>query len=252
MKAKHRHELKTNELAEWIATFPQWAKENLRVIVIASVVIVLAVGAGFFYWYRKNIESVQKQLELTQLMGRLSGGKTQIFQAQTQGVDVSYLLIQIADDLQAFAENVKNKQMATLALIKRADALRTELLYRFGAVSKEDVKAVIDAAKAGYAEALEKSANNPTLKAMAKFGLGICEEDLGNFEPARQIYTDITEDAALEGTTAWAQAKLRLETMADYRQEVVFPPAPQPPAAETESVQPEMQLDFNDINLPLE
>ncbi len=28
MKAEHRHELKTNELADWIVHFPQWFKEN--------------------------------------------------------------------------------------------------------------------------------------------------------------------------------------------------------------------------------
>jgi hypothetical protein len=252
MKAKHRHELKTNELAEWIATFPQWAKENLRVIVIASVVVVLAIGSGFFYWYRKNIESARKQFELTELIGRLSGGKTQVFQAQTQGVDISHLLIQIADNLQTFAEDSKDEQMSALALIKRGDALRTELHYRFGAVSEEDAKAVIDVAKTSYTEAVEKSTKNPTLRATAKLGLGLCEEELGNFEGAKQIYTDITEDGAFEGTTALAQAKLRLETMADCQQEVIFSRAPQPPPAETESLQPEEQLDFSDINLPLE
>jgi len=252
MKAKHRHELKTNELAEWIENFPQWVVENLRVIVIASVVVVLAIGSGFFYWYRKNIESARKQFELTELIGRLSGSKTQIFQAQSQGVDISYLLIQIADNLQTFAEDSKDEQMSALALIKRADALRTELLYRFGAVSKEDAEAVISLAKTSYTEAVEKSANNPSLRAMAKLGLGLCEEELGNFEGAKQIYTDITEDGAFEGTTASAEAKLRLETMADYQQEGVFSRAPETPPAETESILPEEQLDFTDINLPLE
>lgn len=252
MKAKHRHELKTNELAEWIENFPQWVVGNLRMIIIVSAVVVLAVGSASFYWYRKNIESTRKQLELTELIGQLSGGKTQIFQAQTQGVDISYLLIQIADNLQSFAEDSKDEQMSALALVKRADALRTELLYRFGAVSKEDAEAVISLAKTSYTEALEKTTNNPSLRAMAKLGLGLCEEELGNFEGAKQIYTDITEDAALEGTTASAQAKLRLETMADYQQGVIFSRAPEPAPAETELIQPEMQLDFNDINLPLE
>ncbi len=28
MKSDHRHELKTNELAEWLSNLPQWAKKN--------------------------------------------------------------------------------------------------------------------------------------------------------------------------------------------------------------------------------
>ena len=35
MKSDHRHELKTNELAEWLGNLPQWTKENLVTIIIA-------------------------------------------------------------------------------------------------------------------------------------------------------------------------------------------------------------------------
>ena len=33
MKAEHRHELKTNELVEWLTNLPQWANENLTTII---------------------------------------------------------------------------------------------------------------------------------------------------------------------------------------------------------------------------
>ncbi len=36
MKSEHRHELKTNELAEWIANFPTWAKENAKVLIASG------------------------------------------------------------------------------------------------------------------------------------------------------------------------------------------------------------------------
>ncbi|MHC4595136.1 MAG: hypothetical protein ACYS19_09345, partial [Planctomycetota bacterium] len=78
--------------------------------------------------------------------------------------------------------------MAALALIKQAEALRTELHYRPGTVSKEDLTAQINQAKAGYADAIERSSFNPSLMAKAKFGLGLCEEELGNFAEAEQIY----------------------------------------------------------------
>ena len=60
MKSKHRHELKTNELAEWIANFPQWAQENARMIIFVAVVAVLVIGLACFYWYQKNVVSVRK------------------------------------------------------------------------------------------------------------------------------------------------------------------------------------------------
>jgi len=249
MKAEHRHELKTNVLAEWIANFPQWAKENLRMIIYISVVAVLVIGSYTFHWYRTNVESVRKQLGLTKLIAQLPRGKIRILQAQARGVDISYMLIQTADELQIAAQNAKDDQMAALAQIKRAEALRMELHYRFGAVGERDAAAQIDLARASYAEAVKKSSTSPLLMSTAKLGLGLCEEELGNFEKAKQIYGEIIADASFEGTVAAAQARLRLETMTDYQRKVVFKPSLKPVPAEPELLRPQIQLSPIDVNL---
>ena len=246
MKAEHRHELKTNELAEWIANFPQWAKENVKMIIYVSVVIILVAGAYFYRKYQKDVVGVRRQLELTRLATQLAGGKLEILNARARGMDISPVLIQTADSLLTAAQNAKNKQMAAFALIKRAEALRTELHYRFGTPARPNVTAQINRAKASYAEALEKSSGNPVLTAAAKLGLGLCEEELGNFEMARQIYGDITADASLEATTAHAVAKQRLDTMADYKRKVVFRPAPKP--IPTDLLKRQIEIKPTDIN----
>ena len=231
MKSKHRHELKTNELAEWIGNLPQWARENHRMIIYVSAVAVLVIGSASWYWYNKNVESVREQLKFTSLLSQLSQSKVQIVTARAEGVDTSIMLIQLADNLQAAAQSAKDDQIAALALIKHAEALRTALHYRQGIVSRVELKATINRARAGYGEALDalkKASPNPSLTAAAKFGLGLCEEELGNFKDAKQIYGDIVADPNLEGTVAVSQAKLRLETMADYKQKVVFKPSPKP------------------------
>jgi hypothetical protein len=240
MKSEHRHELKTNELAEWIINFPQWAKENATTIIYVSALIVVVAGVYFWKVYEKGAVSDREQLEFTNFVSQISQGKTQILQAQAQGVDTSYTLIQAADNLQNIAQNAKEEQMAALALIKRAEALRMELHYRFGSISREDITAQINRAKDSYTKALEKSSTNPSLTATAKLGLGLCEEELGNFEQARQIYSEITANANFESTVASDQAKQRLLTMADYQQKVVFKPSPKQPA---ESMQPEIKLE---------
>ena len=43
MKSDHRHELKTNELAEWLGNLPEWTKENLVTIIAVVVVVVVVV-----------------------------------------------------------------------------------------------------------------------------------------------------------------------------------------------------------------
>jgi len=237
MKSEHRHELKTNELAEWLGNLPQWTKENMTTILV--IVAVVVAGAAFLFWrnYNKNVVQVRGHLEFSNLLDQLSAGKMQVLNAQGQGQDLSFILLQPANSLGNFAQNTSNNRMAALALIKQAEALRTELHYRPGPISEQDLTNQINEAKAAYAGAVEKSSANASLKATAEFGLGLCEEELSNFQEAKKIYKSIVANADYEGTVANAEARNRLETMDDYRQKVVFKPAPEPAAATQPNVQ---------------
>lgn len=251
MKSEHRHELKTNELAEWLVNLPQWTKENLTTILVILAVVV--VGVTFLIWrsYNKNIVLVRENLEFSNLLNQLSAIESQIPGAQAEGRDLSFQLIPAADSLGSFAQNTSNSRMAALALIKQAEALRTELHYRPGLISEQDLTDRVNQAKTAYTEAIQKSSDSATLRAAAEFGLGLCEEELGNFEEAKKIYQGIVAKDGFEGTVAKAAAKHRLETMADYRQKVVFKPAPTPaPAAATS--QPTIQMQPVEVNLPAE
>jgi tetratricopeptide (TPR) repeat protein len=227
MKSDHRHELKTNELADWLSHLPEWTKENLITIVIVAVLI--AAAAALYGWrlYNKNVVQVQEQTEFTNLLNQISSGKMQILQGrQSQGRDWSFVLLQPANSLQTFAQKTSHKRMAALALIKRAEALRAELHY--GNVEEQYLINQTNLAKASYAEAIERCSTNPSLASTAKFGMGLCEEELGNFKQARQIFQDIAGNSDFESTLATIRAKRRLETMADYQQKIVFKPAPEP------------------------
>jgi len=254
MKSEQRHELKTNELAEWLQHLPQWAHKNLTTIIYVSVVTIVVIGYSFWYYYQKNTASVKKQLELTKLIRQLPYSKWQILKAQSQGADISYMLIQTADNLQAAAQNIKDDLVAASALIKRADILRMELHYRTGTVNKEDAAAQINRAKAAYSEATEKAARAPSLAATARFGLGLCEEEIGNFAQAQQIYRDIVTNPGLEYTTAAAQAKIRLDSMAQYQQKVVFKtpakPAIAPPSTPQLELNPVRDKSLSGAGLP--
>jgi tetratricopeptide (TPR) repeat protein len=241
MKSEHRHELKTNELAEWIANFPQWAKENTTTIIYLVVLAVVVVGVYFWKVYQKKAVATREQVELTNFASQVTLSKPQILLDQPQGIDSSYVFIQAADNLQKIAQNTKNEQAAALALIKRGEALRTELRYRLGSVPGDEITNQINQAKDSYTKAIEMSSSNPSLTAAAKFGLGLCEEDLGNFEQAREIYSEIAANPDFEGTVAAEHAKRRLPIMADYQKKVFIKPSPEP--APTETITPELQLE---------
>jgi hypothetical protein len=249
MKSEHRHELKTNELAEWIANFPHWARENYKMIIYVSVVAVLVVGSALWHWYNKNVELVQRHLEFTNLISRVPQNKMQILMAQTRGTDASYVLIETANALRVAADGAKDDDMAALALIKQAEALRAGLHYRQASVSQVEVQEAINQAKSAYNRALERATLNQSLTATARFGLGLCEEELGNFDGARQIYRDIVDDAGFAATTAFVQAKQRLETMADYEQKVVFKATPLPRRIPSDVLEPPAQFGPFDVNV---
>jgi hypothetical protein len=118
-----------------------------------------------------------------------------------------------------------------MALIKQGDTLRTELQFRPKIISRPDFEAQINRAKECYAKALEvhlKRSPNRSLEALAKMGLGLCEEELGNSGEARKIYEELTTGAIYEGTTAAAAAKERLALMGSFNQKIVIMPAPRP------------------------
>jgi len=260
MKAKHRHELKTNELAEWIASLPQWANENLTTIIIVAAAVVLAGGVILYLGYQKKVVSTRERLNLTMLVSRLSRDKNRILRAYSQGADVSSTLLELAGQLEAFARGSRNDEFAAFALIKRAEALRAELHYRPTTVSGRDRIEQIRLAQKSYNEAIERLRGgrskdvhqqpgadknmsgstetgakekweNELLAGVARFGLGLCEEELGDYKTAKQIYQSLATNPVFEPIGAAAAARQRLEFMDEYKEKVVFrrPTKPAPP-----------------------
>ena len=186
MKSDHRHELKTNELADWMAHFPEWAKQNRTNLILVAVVIIAAVAVYFWSFYRRDVVSVRNQARLTSLVTQVPQQISSIARAAMQNTEQSYVLLPIAQDLQEFAQSTSNDDMAALALIERAEALRAELHYRLADVSREELTKQIDQARVSYEQALDRKPS-AALAAAAEFGLGLCEEELGMSEKATEI-----------------------------------------------------------------
>jgi len=238
MKSDHRHELKTNELADWIMHFPDWANENRTSLIGAAAVILVALLIYFLSFYRQNVVSARNQLRLTNLVAQVPQQINRVANASMQNNDETYILLQSQQDLLDFAQKSSNSDMAALALIQRGAALRAEVHYRPNEVSRDELATQIGKAKESYQQALDRKPSSPSLAAAAQYGLGLCEEELGNFDQAAQIYREVAEKADYAGTTAQAEAAYRLKIMDDYKTAVVFQPAPPKPAqAPTPTVQ---------------
>jgi len=226
MKSQHRHELKTNELAEWIANFPDWLKQNRRMIIYVSALIIVVIGYYFWFRYRSSTVAINEKTAFTALVDQIPRTKAIVVRASAGNTDNAYLMLDLAKKLRNMADQTKNNELAALALIKSAELIRGELLYRIEPPRQEEIKRQINDAEESYTRAAELAASDPALLAKAKFGLGLCQEELGNFQQARDTYGQVAGDPTFKGTVTAAQAKMRLETMADYQKKVAFAPAP--------------------------
>ncbi len=239
MRAEHRHELKTNELAEWLINLPVRAKQNARMITYASVVVVLVAATYFYHRYQKTVVAGREQSTMTAILSQLPQQNAYVArQAEAEGVDTSYMLLQAADTLEGIANSTRDNAVAAMSLIKEAEILRTELHFRLGTVSQQDLANQINRAKQIYTKALDtylKRSPNHSLEALANLGLGLCEEELGNFDQARKIYNDVATGTAFEGTTSAVAAKQRLASMDSFSQKLVL----KPPPASAQAAMPE-------------
>jgi len=249
MKSDHRHELKTNELADWLAHFPEWLKQNRTNLLAVGGVIILAILVYFWSYYRSNVVSVRREARLTNLVTSIPQQVNAAMRAAAQGTDQSYTLMPLAQDLQEFAGRLSDDNMAALALIKRGEAIRAELHLRLTDITRDELAKQIAQAQASYQQALDRKPSNPGLLAAAQFGLGLCEEELGNFDKAAEIYRATAQKPEYAGTIAQAAARYRLTIMDDFKTPVVFKPAPPQPQVSQEAV-PTLQLGPQEANAP--
>lgn len=252
MKSDHRHELKTNELADWLMHLPEWAKQNRTNILAVAAILVVAIIVYFWSFYRREVVSVRNQERLTLLATQVPQRINEAMRAAAQNGDQSLALASLGDDLKDFADDLSNDNMAALALIKRGETIRAELHLRLAEAGREEVAAQIAKAQASYQQALDRKPSSPALAAAAQFGLGLCEEELGNFDKAAEIYRTVAQKPEYAGTVAQASADYRLKIMDDFKTPVSFKPAPPQPevSATQQATTPTIQIQPGDANAP--
>ncbi len=225
MKSEHRHELQTNELAEFISQLPEYLKKNARTII--AIVLILAGVISWPILNKKKAASLTKeQIETTNLITQMERGKIESRNAGPADFSGAFLIS--ASALEKVAGQAKNDATKALALIKRGQAFRTDLHYKGEEVEKEVVASHIKQARAAYKKALTVAKGNKTLTAMANFGLGLCAEELGQYGKAAEIYKKIAANADFTGTVYPLRAEHRLAIMGDHTDKFFFAKAPEP------------------------
>jgi predicted negative regulator of RcsB-dependent stress response len=257
MKSDHRHELKTNELADWITHFPEWVKENAKVLIGGTAIVILAVVVVSWNRYNRTVLAQNRRTDFTRVLTEMELTRQQVGQQSLQGQDQSIILHDSANTLEKLAENSPRNTMAAFAYIKQAEAIRDQLHFKNGRHRQEEVAQLMERAKACYHQALKKAPADNSLVSVAQYGLGLCEEELGNYDEAKTIYESIVSDDQLVGTIGRVSAEYRLTTVDRYKGTIVFPDAPpvlpeatDTPLIDTNSLLPNLAPEIGPVAAP--
>lgn len=230
MDSEHRHDLKTNELAQGLAHLPELIKKNANTIIGLALIVV-----GLITWPMFNKMSRQKALaEQSSVTQSVQGLKEDIYnilnakdkqaEAGAETMAREKLLVD-ADSLLQEAAKADNPNLAAMAYIKVAQAYRTELQIRKEIPDVSAAETQIGKAKDAYEKALA-AADTPDLKGAAKLGLGLCAEELGQMQQAADIYNQIISDEMLAPTVFQKLAQNRLDSLQDNSEIFTFAQTP--------------------------
>ncbi len=226
MKSERRHELATNELADWIANFPQWFNENLTTIIIGAVVVAGLIAYTIFYYHRETRIWSQKDAQIAAMLDQLQWQKQTVTEGKQQGLGVSDTFLSMAGSFQTAADETETPILSALAIIKRAEALRAELHYRSKIAEPDVRKFQLQQAQKFYEQALEKAKGDAGVSAMAEYGSALCLEDMGDFAGAKQLYDKIAQADEYKGTMYQTRAQIRTATLSDNEGKAVLVKAP--------------------------
>jgi len=244
MDSEHRHELKTNELADLLTHFPQFLKRNANFLIGISLIII-----GLISWWvlpkmkqEKEIAEETRVSQSIQMLGQDIRLAVQTSQANPEQADQALnTILANAEALLEISADTENPDLLALACIKAAQAIRTELHLRTDFVSAETVSAQIQKAEEAYAKAAQ-TASLPNMQAMAQIGIGLCAEERGQIEQARDIYNEIVGNETFESTVFPKMAQQRLDMIEENAESFTFAQVP-----EAEQVAP-AQID-TDMNI---
>ncbi|MCF7974843.1 MAG: tetratricopeptide repeat protein [Phycisphaerae bacterium] len=240
MKSDHRHELKTNVLADWMTHIPEWSHKNAKPLIGGTALVVLVAVAVFWSQYNNTVLAHTHRVQFTSDLADLEARTMQVAQSHAQGEDMSITLGESSSSLGQLAENTSSPVMAAMAYIKQAEMLREQTNFENAQPTEEIRKARVEAARTAYKVALEKGQTNKTLVSVAQYGLGLCAEELGQFDEAANIYQALISDKAVDGTIGQAAAGHRIKSMTNFQGLITFPIVEETPEIAAPAPQPEI------------
>ncbi len=171
MKAKERHDLHTNALAEWLSATGEKLRPysglitvGLIAVVVVAAVIVYMQGSG-----ERNAAAASDQL---------------IAAMDMQG--------QALAELQATVKDYPGTSQAVVAQLLLAESLLdsgTTTLYHNKPAGRDNISKAM-----GLFDEVQKATRDPSLRSWAMYGVARAAESLGDLDQARLAYVQLAKD----------------------------------------------------------
>ena len=244
MKAKDRHRLKTNELAQTLGNMLDYIrKHGNRILTIVVIALVVVVGGGLLLKsWSKGQQSQQKllyaQLRETSIMLEASMQQAvAALQAQATADPTQPLPTPIAlpYDVEAnsqalgnLAQQAQGSAVGRTALLHQAEVIRSTLFFSDQDLSLNQKQQLYTQVTDIYNRILQQYPEETWVVGVAQMGLALIAEDMGQWDQAQQIYEEIIADAdgIFAGTVFPLQAQRRLNIRDDISSLIEFPLTP--------------------------
>jgi tetratricopeptide (TPR) repeat protein len=229
MKADHRHELQTNELAAWLESAADKTKPYARAIVGICVAVAIIVAV---YMYVGALERRSTTAAAEQLIAAIQFGTPAEFQT--------------------LIDQHRGTQPAALAQLLLAERLLdqgADALYVDKPAARENLLKASDAFQSA-----EQNVRDPMLRSWALYGVGRAHESMGDLDRARSDYEKMIKEYPDSSLTEPARTHLaRLNSMPTKEFYDWFAKQdPRPPLPEKEPGTPGQKplFDLSDPTMP--
>ena len=245
MDADHRHELKENDLAEFITNFGSWWSKHGTTLLIA-VLVIAAVLVG-----KRFVESRNAAVQEEAWSDLALASSPESYRAVAQSHSLQ--TVQALADLRG-ADLWLEKAVAPAPLPKEEAAADTPETTASASITQQ----ALDEAALAYERVANDSQAHHVFKLNAHLGLAAVAEGREDWAQAHKQYTRVIEQAGTGYEAIAAQAKARMAQLDRLKNPVVFGPDPEP-VATTPAPQPAPEVDTSldltplqpgDIDLP--
>jgi hypothetical protein len=230
MKTERRHELATNELADWLGDTIERVKPYSTAI--TGTVLACALLAGAYVYYTRTSAS------------KIEAGWSQYFDALDEGNPEA--LRGVADEYATTPAG----HWSRLSLADSMLAKGVQQLFEDRDAAEESLKEAV----AGYTEVIKQAPRESLLAERATFGLAEAFESLGELSQAREQYNAVLEHWKQGAFTGQAEKRLA-DLDRDSTQEFYDWFANQHPKPKRESGGPDLKPRFGkddlDVDNPL-